>query len=620
MSLRLTCPSCGAEHTLHNPGITVLVCDNCDTTLYREEGILRAGEKSIVGEPSSNLAIGSTGQVGDRQVTLLGRIQFQGATSTWDEWFGTDEKGREVWLTEDEKNYTLERALPQPLPGSSPDMSIGAELSLAGRRYQVDERGEARCLGGEGQLPRPIRPGEQYRFIDATEINGSTQLTVEFSPDSPAGVAFVGRDIPADQVVYAPQPGAEFSTPIEQAATLRCANCGGSIPLPAQDKPALTVGCPFCDSVLHLEGDQAKVAAKNAKKTLFPFEIGDRAALQGQTWEVIGRLMYRIGRWQTREYLLWSDKGGYRWLEESDRHYTLMKPTSVGPSLAEVQSLYKKRKIDIGGTTFQFFEDGRATLAYVDGALPWQANVGESNQYYDFIAPPRAYSMEVTGNSELERFVGDYIPPLEVFKAFGKEDLYLRPAEAGAAQPNPVGNARKLTALLGGIFCLVNLNLAMLTMGSGDLLVDISASDFSSEIETEPFTIEEDTEVIGLHITTNTDNSWVYVTTELVDVDSEVSVGAVGSEVSYYHGVEGGESWTEGSRSNSRYLKAPPPGQYQLIAELEGDRTVPVSIQVTAGDRLTRYPMILALLMALVPIGVFMQWRRFEKDRWDEED
>ena len=97
-------------------------------------------------------------------------------------------------------------------------------------------------------------------------------------------------------------------------------------------------------------------------------------------------------------------------------------------------------------------------------------------------------------------------------------------------------------------------------------------------------------------------------------------MGAIGDEVSYYYGREGGESWSEGSRSKSRYLKAPPAGSYQLLAEVEGDRSVPVRIHLTAGDRLTRYPLILAALMALIPVFTFMRWRNFERDRWDEED
>jgi hypothetical protein len=37
-----------------------------------------------------------------------------------------------------------------------------------------------------------------------------------------------------------------------------------------------------------------------------------------------------------------------------------------------------------------------------------------------------------------------------------------------------------------------------------------------------------------------------------------------GQEVSYYHGWEGGESWSEGGRSSSQVLKIREPGRYRI--------------------------------------------------------
>jgi hypothetical protein len=55
----LSCPSCGATHEPRNPGIAVIVCDNCDTTLYVEEEVLKAGRKAVVGEPKSGMGLGT---------------------------------------------------------------------------------------------------------------------------------------------------------------------------------------------------------------------------------------------------------------------------------------------------------------------------------------------------------------------------------------------------------------------------------------------------------------------------------------------------------------------------------------------------------------------------------
>ena len=44
MSRQLRCPNCGGEHTLVNPGITMLVCDFCKTVVYWDaDSVLRAG-------------------------------------------------------------------------------------------------------------------------------------------------------------------------------------------------------------------------------------------------------------------------------------------------------------------------------------------------------------------------------------------------------------------------------------------------------------------------------------------------------------------------------------------------------------------------------------------------
>ena len=37
MSRELRCPNCGGEHTLVNPGITMLVCEYCKTVVYWDD-------------------------------------------------------------------------------------------------------------------------------------------------------------------------------------------------------------------------------------------------------------------------------------------------------------------------------------------------------------------------------------------------------------------------------------------------------------------------------------------------------------------------------------------------------------------------------------------------------
>ena len=447
--VRLSCPNCGTPHTLDNPGIVTIVCQSCATTLFREDAALRAGERSIVGEPRSSLHVGGSGTVGGRPFRVVGRVHFSGAASTWDEWYGLTDDNQPLWLVEDARRYTLEKALPQVPGGASADMRVGEVLLVGSRRYQVDELGEATCLGGEGQLPRGIQPGQTYRFVDLSEVNGDARLTREIAAAG-TGEAFVGRGVPPGQVQFAPDPHRDHRGPEQTEAVkgLNCPNCGGSFTLPRQGEPAQTATCPYCDSVLDVSGYTPRKVAENDRKRKLPFAVGAKASLQGRAYEVIGRTIYRDEEgWEYAEYLLWSPdgregQGGYLWLVEDDGNYTANRPTSRGPELAQVRGLYPKQRITIAGDSFRYFGMSRATLVYVDGALPWLAKVGDQHRELEFTAPPRCYSIELSGTegvSEMERFVGEHLDAREVYAAFGQDQDYVAPREAGIATPTGLG-------------------------------------------------------------------------------------------------------------------------------------------------------------------------------------
>ena len=279
-----------------------------------------------------------------------------------------------------------------------------------------------------------------------------------------------------------------------------------------------------------------------------------------------------------------------------------------------------KQKLSIAGQQFTYYGPGRSTLQYVDGALPWLAKVGDSQRFMEFIAPPMAYSIEVTGDKEMERFIGQHIESREVYDAFKRSDRYQRPSEAGIATPNPVQGPWWTAAGMTVLFVGLNILLGFSTFGSGREVVSMTLSAGQSTGESAPFVIEDSDKVMSVDILTQTDNSWVYVETELLDTETDGLMGVTASEVSYYHGYEGGESWSEGSRSETRYFKPPPAGEYVLSVEAEWDAPTPVQITVRKGQKLGRYPLILGVLLSLLPLFVWLRWRAFERDRWDEDE
>ena len=69
-------------------------------------------------------------------------------------------------------------------------------------------------------------------------------------------------------------------------------------------------------------------------------------------------------------------------------------------------------------------------------------------------------------------------------------------------------------------------------------------------------------------LASNQDNSWAYY--DVVVYRGEDPHASLGKQISYYHGYEGGESWSEGSTSTRAYFKLEEPGTYRIGIEADG--------------------------------------------------
>ena len=91
--------------------------------------------------------------------------------------------------------------------------------------------------------------------------------------------------------------------------------------------------------------------------------------------------------------------------------------------------------------------------------------------------------------------------------------------------------------------------------------------------------------------------------------------------IEYYHGVTGGESWSEGGRSTDATISSVPAGKYAL--RIEGvwkDWQKPMPITVKVEQNVTRgvnFCMAFILLAIAPIIGLFRKFS-FESRRWSE--
>ena len=131
-------------------------------------------------------------------------------------------------------------------------------------------------------------------------------------------------------------------------------------------------------------------------------------------------------------------------------------------------------------------------------------------------------------------------------------------------------------------------------------------------------------------------NSWAYADVLLVNVATEQAVG-FGVEASYYHGYEGGESWSEGSPVASVTIGGVEGGQYLLqihpqrdTSNLDVDNPAfalsgvssprSYDVRIVQDVYLTRYSALaLGIILFFPLLGLLLGWA-FERRRWRNSD
>jgi tetratricopeptide (TPR) repeat protein len=205
---------------------------------------------------------------------------------------------------------------------------------------------------------------------------------------------------------------------------LNCPNCGGSVELRG-GSDIQTVVCNYCGSVLDLTPEQAAIIGQTDPKVkpARPIELGMEGTFAGKLHQVIGWIRYEgwddEDRWQWDEWLLASADGEFRWLSyDSEEGFQLYK--KITPR--EPFDPRTATRIQVPGGVARVVERAPARIVALAGELTWQAKVGDQLKYLDAERGNIAYSVEYT-REEIELLEGHALSELQVWKAFGREDL-----------------------------------------------------------------------------------------------------------------------------------------------------------------------------------------------------
>jgi hypothetical protein len=625
MSVQVSCPGCGGPIVFKLGSSIVGICPYCRSAVARgDRRVEDLGKVAALADTESPLEVGLRGKYQGVPFDLVGRAQLaHPAGGLWDEWYAAFADGRWGWLAEAQGRFYLTfrfAAKPGSLPAFS-QLQLGQSLPL-GKGMIVAEKSQAQAVAAQGEIPYLLVPGKTNPFADLSG-EGGTFGTIDYSEEPP--LVFLGREVTLDELEI-PKSARRDERFLRQVGgvQLACPQCAGPLELRAPDR-SQRVACPSCGSLLDVEQGNLKffqALEPGQVKPLIP--LGTVGKLEEGEFTAIGYLVRRVKvegvKYFWEEYLLYNPRLGFRWLVCNDDHWSYVRP--LPPGDVRIRS----QQAEYRGEKFKRFSQDHAKVEYVLGEFYWKVAVGEVAEMADFIRPPRMLSQEITipsESGEINWSLGTYTPPRVIQEAF-KLPKMPRPTGIAPHQPFPYSKVYVTWGILVAVWFLLGV-LLMTTAPNRRVyeqtfaLMPLSGTEKSQVFFSDaPFELRS-RQNIEVAAWSDVDNSWVFVEGDLVDEATGV-VQYFAIPIEYYHGVDGGESWSEGSRHSETYLSALPAGKYTLRLEVERqnpNRGASLQVRISQGvPRLLHWFAALAAL-SVVPGLVLAYHTYFETKRWE---
>ncbi len=625
---RATCPSCGAPVVFRSSATVYVVCDFCRSLLLRSGDDLQdLGRMADLLPDTSRLQIGSEGTFRKRHFVVVGRIQLRYESGLWNEWHLLLDDGRSAWLAEAAGEYIVSAQISvrTPVPAFEtlePEMAI----VLDGRRFVVSDLKTARCIAGEGELPFRVAAGYD---VNTADLRSSDRfVTIDYS-ETPA-LVFVGHTATFAELQLENLKPVDDASVTGTTTTVRSFNCPHcAAPLTVHSPAIESVACDACGSIIGVDNENVKLLARatQALRETPWLPLGSQGRWREVDWLVIGfmrRSTHADGvDYSWSEYLLFHQEHGFAWLVESQGHWNFARTLANPPAVSRGQKTFTHH-----GKLFKLFNSSQAEVTYVVGEFYWRVAVGERCTVEDYVCPPLMLSREVSAK-EATWSSAEYVTAVEVASAFGVKTP--PPTQSGvyANQPNPLleSHRRVCRAFWQLALAATVVQFAFAFLFAAQLVLKqplvLSPANEEATVNSREFVLGSRARALLVRHNTDVNNNWLSLTTTLVDKNTGESYQGE-QEISYYHGVEDNESWSEGTPADDLLFRAIPAGTYYLVVEYELGTDNPVAVvdklEVVRNPVAWSNFVLLLVFLAIFPL--VSRWRRnaFETRRWRESD
>ena len=640
-ALVANCPSCGGPVQFKSGQSIVVICEYCHSAVARTDRDLKdLGKVAELVETGSPLDIGLRGKWKDVDFELTGRAQLgHEMGGQWDEWYATFSNGWLGWLAEAQGRFYLTFQYPVPDGVQVPQFDqLQLGQPVPGLPWptplMVAETGRATARGAKGEIPYLLTPGETYYYADLSGVNNAFG-TLDYNESPP--LIYLGQQVTLAELGITTTRAPEREERRVGAAQVSCPNCAGPLELRAPDKTE-RVTCPNCNSLLDVNQGQLQFLKALEKPWFQPLiPIGTTGDVPEGKMTVIGAMARSVTvegvQYFWSEYLLYNPQIGFRWLVHSDDHWNYVQAVPPGEVMESAKS------VSFRGKNYKIFQDAQAKVEVVLGEFYWKVETGEQVRGVDYVAPPYMLSKEVStvyvtdpenpeqtrrATGEINWSLGTYIEVPQIEKAFNVTGL---PRPSGVAPNQPYKHKWIYKYWILFVVVLLITGFLMLVVSGSEkevfkqtvTLAPLPNADGTQIFFSEPFELtgRRNIEIDG---ESQVQNTWVYLEGDLINDDTGV-VQSFPIDISYYQGVEDGESWTEGDQKDAAHTSAMPSGRYILRLEGQWEKwQEPAVVTVSVKQNVpTGFNLLIALIAISVgPIVMLIYHIGFERRRWSE--
>lgn len=623
MNQSVTCPFCKLQHTFSSNLIDEFVCPKCHVGLRPniDYNTIAPTAYQSMPDDGSIINFGSKITFKNETYTVVGKIRYQLQNTIITKWVLVNNTGLLFYLFEFINGYALvfknltpiEKKL---LSNIKPSKKI--TISPYNSEFQVKAIYNNFNTLISGEIPLENIDFETFEGIELT--NADNEFAFIQSSFDKIPTLYTGNFIEfKDLVITNPaKPNVELST-------INCITCNKPIANHLKGK-VFSLVCGNCQS--HFVFDkQRNLKLKNQfkKPADLDIPIGSKGEIEGKTYTVIGFLLKREEgtSYKWKEYNLRDEDGKIVTLSEFNGHYNLIEEIDYFDEIKTFNS-----SINYEGNTYHIFNKYKVDLLSAQGEFSYQIINDSISKVSEFIAPPYILIYESDKN-EARYYHGRCILPKQVEKAF---ELAVIPEQigTGATQTMFLGiNYSLFTKICFSFFILlfvIQYYFALTNTSTRvyqEAFAQSNMNDSTKVLVSNTFQITDAPTALQFDLVSNVDNDWFGVTIELINHNTGDRF-EVDKTIEFYSGVDEGESWSEGSKSESVFMSQVPAGTYHINlypewGSINKDRNN-FEIWVYKDVAMWSNFWVTVLVGVILIIIHYIRFRIFESNRWMESN